>query len=200
MAIQKRILVTLSSTSIAFSMLLAPCITSYAAEDQTSTVVVNGDKAEDKAEVGNITITDGKSAVDADNAKVTVDGNITTSGSNSSYVDNAKDTHLTASPAIDANDSSVTVNGNVTAGTGGAEQTAILAVNNSNVTVNGNVSGTSNGIDSTSSSVTVNGNVSGSKTGISASSQVATDTTSVDGSDPSTVIVNGNVVTVQTLA
>ncbi len=188
MAIQQRILVTLSSTSIAFSMLLAPCITSYAADDKTATVVVN----DDKAEVGNITITDGTSAVDADNAEVTVDGNITTSGSNSSYDDNAKDTHLTASPAIDANDSSVTVNGNVTAGTGGAEQTAILAVNNSNVTVNGNVSGTSNGIDSTSSSVTVNGNVSGSKTGISASSQT-TDTPSVNGSGPSTVTVNGNV-------
>lgn len=189
MAIQKRILVTLSSTSIAFSMLLAPCITSYAAEDQTTTVVVEkGEK-----EVGNITITDGSSAVDADNAKVTVDGNITTSGHNDDYTDHVGDLHPTASPAIDANNSSVTVNGNVTAGTDGTEQTAIHAISESNVAVNGNVSGTSIGIDSTSSNVTVNGNVSGSEMGISASSQVTTDTISVDGSDPSTVIVNGNV-------
>lgn len=187
MAIQKRILVTLSSTSIAFSMLLAPCITSYAAEDQTTTVVVEkGEK-----EVGNITITDGSSAVDADNAKVTVDGNITTSGTNDNYTDHVGDLHPTASPAIDANNSSVTVNGNVTAGTDGTEQSAILAVNDSNVTVNGNVSGTSNGIDSTSSSVTVNGNVSGSDMGISAHSN--TTDISIDGSGASTITVNGNV-------
>ena len=176
--INKKILVTLSATTAIFFMLLSPSITSYAAEDQDSTV-----KATDTTvEVGNVTITDGSSAVDADNSNVTVQGNITTSGTNGSYKDNEQDVHDTASPAVDANHSTVTVNGSISAGNGGVEQTAITATNGSTVTVvDGNVSGTYDGINSTSSTVTVDGNVSGSHMGVSAS-------------NGSTITVNGDVI------
>ncbi|WP_027206043.1 hypothetical protein [Butyrivibrio fibrisolvens] len=153
-------------------MLLSPCLTSYAAEDQTATVT--------SGEVGNITITDGTSAVNTDST-VTVQGDVTTSGSNNSHTDTTGSEHPTADPAIVANNATVTVDGNVTAGAGGVEQTAISASNDSTVTVTGNVSGTEIGIVSNSSDVTVNGNVTGAWIGVEA---IETG---------STIIIDGNV-------
>ena len=175
---RKRILVTLSATSTIFSMLLSPCITSYADELQTETTTVTS------GEVGSITITNGDSAVSASGATVTVQGDVTTSGSNPNlgYTDHSGAAHPQASPAIDAqNGSNVTVNGNISAGGGGVEQTAINA-NNSTVTVNdGNVSGTNCGVLSNGSTVTVDGNVTGASAGVEA-----------DGNG-STIIIDGNV-------
>ena len=180
----KKFLINLVATSTTFSMLIAPSLTAFAAEeDATSTVTANNETVT----VGNITITDGSSAVDADNkANVTVKGDVTTSGTNNSYTDNTNAVHPTASPAIDADNSTVTVNGNITAGTNGAEQTAIDA-DNSTVTVKGNVSGTAEGVTAKNNSeVTINGNVVGGSTGITASS-------TTDSTGSSTVTVNGNV-------
>ncbi len=192
---QKKFLVTLTTISTAFTMILAPGTTAMAtdsaSEDATTTVVATAGAT---VNVGNITITDGSSAVDAsDNSTVTVNGDIVASGYNSSYSDNTGDVHYTASPAVNANsNSNVTVNGNISAGTDAAEQTAINS-HQSTVTVNGNgttepaVSGTQSGIFSVSSDIDVTGNIVGSDTGITAHDDTDDDTLG------NNIIVDGNV-------
>ena len=160
--INKKILVTLSATTAIFFMLLSPSITSYAAEDQDSTV-----KATDTTvEVGNVTITDGSSAVDADNSNVTVDQDSTGTATNTTVKD--KDSTVTATnttvevgnvttdggtSAVVANNSTVNVQGNIT--TSGATENgsyqdndgaehltaspAVVATNESTVKVDGDI-------------------------------------------------------------
>ncbi|WP_027218646.1 hypothetical protein [Butyrivibrio fibrisolvens] len=90
--INKKILVTLSATTAIFFMLLSPSITSYAAEDQDSTVTATNENKE----VGNVTTDGGTSAVAADNSTVNVQGDNTTSGTNGSYAAEDQDSTVTA--------------------------------------------------------------------------------------------------------
>ena len=167
---QKKFLVSLTATATAFSMLVAPSLTAFAEDTEPLTETVTVSASDEPAKEGEITISDGSSAVVANGGTITVDGDITTSGTNGSYKDYVGDEHLTASPTIDAdNHATVTVNGNITAGNDGTEQTAIDASNSTIVVNDGNVSATDTAVQAYNSTITINGDIVGGEYGIQAS-------------------------------
>ncbi|WP_027206767.1 hypothetical protein [Butyrivibrio fibrisolvens] len=165
--INKKILVTLSATTAIFFMLLSPSITSYAAEDQDSTVTATNENKE----VGNVTTDGGTSAVVADNSTVTATSenkeveNVTTDGGTSAVVDYNSTVTATnekkevgnvttdgGTSAVVANNSTVNVQGDITtSGTDGSCYTdnagdvhltafpAVVATNKSTVNVDGDI-------------------------------------------------------------
>ena len=202
--INKKILVTLSATTAIFFMLLSPSITSYAAEDQDSTVTATNENKE----VGNVTTDGGTSAVAADNSTVNVQGDNTTSGTNGSYAAEDQDSTVTATnttvevgnvttdggtSAVVADNSTVNVQGDITtSGTNGSytdnygdehltASPAVVATNGSTVNVDGDIkagTGTAGAeqtaINANCSTVTVTGDVSGTKVGIESYSSEVT--------------------------
>ncbi|WP_022756630.1 beta strand repeat-containing protein [Butyrivibrio fibrisolvens] len=224
--INKKILVTLSATTAIFFMLLSPSITSYAAEDQDSTVTTTNENKE----VGNVTTDGGTSAVGADNSTVNVQGDITTSGTNGSYAADDQNSTVTATnttvevgnvtidggtSAVVADNSTVNVQGDITTSgdTGSYHDNdgdehftaspAVVATNGSTVNVDGDIKAGTAGAEQTAitatngSTVTVeDGNVSGTYDGINSTSSTVTVDGNVSGSNFGVSASNGSTITV----
>ncbi|WP_022764320.1 hypothetical protein [Butyrivibrio sp. XPD2006] len=164
---QKNILVSLTATATAFSMIVAPGITAFAQDTQ---VIVGPTDA--SVTVESITVDNGQTAINSTNNVVTVTGDVTSSGNDGtqysvSYTDGPK-TYSNSDNAVIANNSNITIEGSLNAN--GDDQKGIVA-NDSKVTVGANVSANAAGITAYGSEVTVNGNVNSADDAIYAKDQ-----------------------------
>ncbi len=153
---QKNILVSLTATATAFSMIVAPTITAFAQDTP-----VNVGPADNSVTVESVTVDNGQTAITVSGNEVTVTGDVTSSGSNGDHYDveytAETKTYYRSDDAVVANNgSTVTIDGNINAN---ADEQVGIKANNSTVTVKGNVSSNNYGVSASGSDVTVKGNV-----------------------------------------
>ncbi len=191
---QKKILVSLTATATAFSMLVAPSLTAFAedaaAEDVTTPINITSNSEEKEVVVESVTVDTGNSAITVSipDGSVTVNTDVNTSGSNGTttrhYTDGDK-TYNTSAPAINVTAGNIEVKGNVNAN--GDDQTGITAGSygtndKAEVTVDGKVSANGTGINARGENTTVEvGSVNSGDDAIFAY-------------DGSTIIVNGDAI------
>lgn len=191
---QKKFLVTLTATTTAFSMLVAPSLTAFAedaaAEDVTTPIIITSDSEEKEVVVESVTVDTGNSAITVSTSEgsVTVNKDVNTSGSNGTttktYTDGEK-TYNISSPSINVSAGNVEVGGKVNAN--GDDQTGITAGSygtndKAEVTVDGKVSANGTGINARGENTTVEvGSVNAGNDAVNAY-------------DGSTVNVNGDAI------